>query len=306
MAGRLTKATLEALDTSIKALFRKSYDGAPTGIYRKVCSEVPSESRDQHYPFAIDSGAVREFKGDRVVNSLELGDFKITNQEFELTWGIRRSDVEDDITGMLFQKVRQGAAKFAKHPDRLLASLIAANPTGLDGVALFHVAHPRNPANSDGNTYTNIYAARPLTVENAAAVRAKMMSLAGPDGEPLSPMPRLLLVPPTLEQQAEEVARAMYAPSAAGTAIRQNVMAGKYDVLVMPHLEAQSSSTWYMLDLSDEDFPFIFQTRRALEFVTLFSPEDPDVFKRGEYVWGGSVRYAMGPGTPYRIAKCTA
>lgn len=307
MATRLTTDRLLALETSIKAMFWAAYDkAAPTQVHMQLCEAVPSESRSNVYPFVVDSGAVREFVGERKINTLEMGSFELTNLDYELTYGIRRSDLEDDLTGTFLRKVRQGAEKFAKHPDRLLARLISANPTCMDGAPLFSATHQRNPANPDGSTYTNIYAGKPLTVENAAAVRAKVRSLLGPDGEPLAPEPRTLLVPPSLEQQAREVATARYAPSAAGTAIRENVMAGSYDVIVMPHLEAIDATGWYLCDLTGSEKPFVFQKRRDLEFVSLFDPKDPEVFKRNELVWGGYVRYVMGAGVPFSIAKCTA
>lgn len=307
MATRITTDRLLALETSLKAMFWDAYDkAAPTTVHTRLCEEVPSDTRSNVYPFVVDSGAVREFVGERTINILQAGSFELTNLEYELTYGIKRTDLEDDVTTVFTRKVRQGAGKFAKHPDKLLTSVIVNNPVCMDGVALFSASHPRNPALPDGNNYTNIYTGRPLNVENAAIVRAKVRALLGPDGEPLAPSPSVLLVPPSLEQAAEEVARAKYAPNAGGTAIRENVMVGKYEVIVMPQLEAVDATGWYMLDLSDADRPFIFQKRRALEFVTLFSPNDPEVFNRGEYVWGGSVRYVMGAGNPFKIAKCTA
>jgi phage major head subunit gpT-like protein len=306
MSIRITTSVLEALNTSLRTTFFRAYEGS-TSWHQRLVAVVPSESYGNTYPLVIDPGAVREWSsGERVIQSLQLGSYQIFNKRYEKTLGINRDQLADDMTGALMMRARMLGEKFAKHPDRMIYSIIVANPTGLDGVTLFHASHPRNPALSDGNTYKNLHTSSALTADTAAAVRAYMLAIVGPDGEPLNNDPRLLIVPPALEKAARTLAFGTVIPNSGGTAEQDNVMRGMYDVLVIPQLAVDSDTTWYLADVSSEDKPFIMQPREALELTQLFDAKDPNVFLRNEYVWGGTYRVGFGPGSPYRIAKATA
>lgn len=309
MGIRITTSLLESLNTSVRATFMRAYEGA-TNWHQQLVTVVPSESASNTYPLAMDPGAVREWEsGERVIRSLELGSYQIFNKRYEKTLGINRDHVADDVTGALMARARMLGDKFKKHPDAMIASIFSSNPTGLDGVALFSASHQRNPVKPDGNTYSNLYTTRPLTKDNLAYVRAKMLALLGPDGEPLNNNPRLLIVPPELEIVARElsgnqfITNTLGATPAAGAATIENAMRGMFDVLVIPQLSAISVEDWYLADVSTEDRPFIMQPRDPLQLDAFFDPKDPAVFNRNEYVWGGTIRYGFGPGSPYRIAK---
>jgi phage major head subunit gpT-like protein len=309
MTIKITTSVLEGLNTSVRRTFMRAYEGA-TSWHKQLCAVVPSDSGSNTYPLVIDPGAVREWEsGERIVRSLQLGSYQIFNKRYEKTLGINRDQLADDATGALMMRARMLGEKFTKHPDRMVANIFADNPTGLDGVALFHATHQRNPVAPDGNTFSNLYATRPLTKDNLAYVRSKMLALLGPDGEPLNNDPRLIIVPPELEDVAMTLAYGQYiantagATPAAGTTMVENVMRGKYDVLVIQQLSAVSVEDWYLADVSTEDKPFLMQPRDPLELVTQFAPTDPGVFMRNEYIWGATIRYGFGPGSPYRIAK---
>lgn len=306
MSIEITSAALAALNRTVSLVFKSAYE-ASEGYqpwYKKLCVTVPSSSSANVYPFAIDSGAVREWEsGERFVNSIGLGSMSVTNKRYELTYGINRDQLADDQTGVLMMKVRGGAGKFRMHPDRLMAAIFSANPACLDGLALFHASHKVNPLGSA--TYTNLNAGRPLTPANAALTRAEMAARLAADGDPLAPSPRLLIVPPTLERDALQIAVATTLPNDGATASQDNVLKGMFDVLVIPQLEAISTTQWYLADVSDpNDRPLIFQEREPLEFVQLFNASDPQVFMRNEYLWGASARYAAAAGNPAKITRC--
>ncbi len=305
MAIKITTSVLESLNTSVRATFMSTYEGTEGTWHEQICSKVPSGSLSNTYPFVIDPGAVREWSsGERVIQSLQLGSYQIFNTRYEKTVAINRDQLADDQTGALMLRVREVGRKFRQHPDEVIAAIIANNPTGLDGVALFHATHQRNPAAPDGNTFANLFGSKALTKDNLMAIRAAMRTRKGPDGLVLRTNPRLLIVPPSLEYTAMQLTKAAFIPSTAGTASEENVVKGMFDVLVIDQLEAQSATTWYLADVSTEDKPFIMQERDPLELVTQFSPSDPAVFSRNEFVWGATIRYGFGPGNPMRISKC--
>ena len=86
-----------------------------------------------------------------------------------------------------------------------------------------------------------------------------------------------------------------------------NSAMGLFEVVVAPQLSQYSTTTWYLVDASDPyDRGLIHQTREAAELVAKFSPEDPEVFMRDEYIWGLRERSAVAAGNPVHIARGTA
>ena len=312
MAIKTDSAGLRALNLLVRANFMGAFNSAEgySPWYTRLAAVVPSTTGGNIYPFSVDSGAVREFDGERVVNSLQIGEYKLTNKKYELTYGVNRDWLDDENSGALagaLMKIRSGGSKFRQHPDALVASVFAANPVSADGVALFSASHKTNPLDSASASWSNLKSSRALVADNLAKARAEMMLYRDASGDYMAANATLLIVPPSLEYTARKLTQAEMVPAASGTASETNILRGTFEILVVPQLEAQSSTTWYLADVSDpNDRPFIFQTRAPLEIVAKFSPEDDNVFEREEYIWGARCRYVAGAGNPYKIAKYTA
>lgn len=316
MSILLKHADLAAMDKTMKAAFMDAYEGKGyTPRWPMIASRQSSSSRQNIYPSIIDAASIREWaEGERVVNGLVIEGASVTNQKWELTYGIRREDLDDDLTGTVAQavsRVRSGGGKYQRHPDKLVFNVLKNNGDCLDGLALFHATHKVNPKEPGSATYANTTSGS-LTPTNAAACRTAMIELAGPDGDPVNENPNVLLVPPALETVARKIAQAdevIYSNTA--TDNREfNVYKGNYVVIVAPHLAASftggSDAYWYMLDTTDpEDRGLIFQEREPVELVTLFDLADANVFQRDEYVWGTRARYTAAAGNPKKIFRRT-
>ena len=316
MSILLFHADLAALDRTLKSAFIGAYEGKGyTPRWPMIAARHTSSSRENIYPSIIDAASIREWaEGERVVNGLVIEGASVTNQKWELTYGIRREDLDDDLTGTVAQavsRVRSGGGKYQRHPDKLVFNVIKNNSTSLDGLALFHATHKVNPKDPGSATFANTTSGA-LTPTNVASARAAMMELVGPDGDPLNENPNVLLVPPALETTARKIAQAdevIYSATATDTR-EMNVYKGNYTVVVAPHLAASftsgSDSYWYLLDTNDsEDRGLIFQEREAVELVTLFDLADANVFQRDEYVWGTRARYTAAAGNPKKIFRRT-
>lgn len=317
MAILLKHTDIAAIDRTIKAAFLDAYTGkAYTPRWPIIATRQSSTTRRNTYPQIIDAASIREWaEGERVVNGLVIEGASVTNQKWELTYGIRREDLDDDLSGTVAQavsRVKSGAGKYLRHPDKLIFTVIKSNGIALDGVALFHATnHKVNPKDPESAAYVNT-ASGVMTATNVAAARSAMLELVGPDGDPLNEDPNVLLVPPALETTARKIAQAdevIY--SATATDTREiNVYKGNYTVVVAPHLAASftggSDSVWYILDTTDpEDRGLIYQEREAVELVSLFNVSDPNVFERDEYIWGTRARYTAAAGNPKKIFRRT-
>lgn len=315
MAALVKHADLRALDVTVRTGFMQAYEASTyTPRWPLYATRQASTSRRNIYPQAIDAASIREWiDGERVINSLVLESASVTNQLWELSYGFRRIDLDDDLSGAVnaaMSRLRSGAGKYQRHPDKLVTACVVGNTTCLDGLALFHASHKVNPADPASATFGNT-ASGALTPANAAAARASMLEYKAPDGDVINEDPRILLVPPALELTARKVAQAdivVFSGTLTDNA-ESNVYKGMYDVVVDPRLGAAhggSDSYWYLVDATDpEDRALIFQEREAVEIVSRFSLSDPGVFDRDEYTWGTRARYTAAAGNPKKILRRT-
>lgn len=317
MASLVKHSDLVAMDRTIRGAFLDAYNATSyKPRWQLYATLQPSTSRKNTYPMVIDAATIREWAdGERVVNGLVIEGASVSNQTWELTYGIRRVDIDDDLSGavaMAVSRLKSGAMKYAKHPDKLCTSVITGNSTCLDGLALFSASHKENPANPDSATFSNTTSGA-LSVTTAASARAAMLELKTADGEPANDGENMILmVPPALELTARKIAQAdMVIESGTATDnFQQNVYKGAYTVVVNTRLAASftggSDSYWYLIDATDpEDRAVIFQQREQVEIVSQFNPSDPQAFTLDRYVWGTRARHTAAAGNPKKIFRRT-
>lgn len=318
MASLVKHADLVAMDRAIRGAFLDAYSNTKyTPRWTFYATRQASTSKKNIYPMVIDAAQIREWtEGGRTVNGIILEGASVTNQLWELTYGIRRVDIDDDLTGtvaMAVSRIKSGAMKYVKHPDKLASAVITGNSTALDGVALFHATdHKVNPTDPDSAAFANT-ASGALTPDNAASCRSAMLSVPTADGEPANDGDNMvLMVPPALELKARKVAQGdiVVHSSTASDSAEVNVYKGMYTVVVNPRLGAAfsggSDSYWYMADASDpEDRAVIVQVRQEVEIEAKFSPSDERAFNLDEFVWGSRARHTAAAGNPKKMFRRT-
>jgi phage major head subunit gpT-like protein len=305
----ITPANIRALWTTFSAVFQEGYAGSPT-FYDKVATVVPSSSKSNTYGWMSRLPQMREWLGDRVIQNVAAYGYQIQNKTFELTVAIPREDIEDDNVGVYRPIVQETGRAAGKKPDLLIADLLrnGQSTTGFDGRNFFAANHYVDPIASSGSQQNYWSTGKALTAANYAEVRASMMGFLGEDGLPLGVMPGLLIVPPQLELAARRIVQSdvifesTASTNAAGTT---NVLKGSAEVLVVPELVADAT-TWYLLDVSRAIKPFVFQTRRAINFVQKTSPNDDEMFFNNQVVYGVDGRMNAGVSLWWLAAKAVA
>ena len=313
----INPATLDAIFVSFNKLFQDAMLETPV-IYDQIATTVPSGTRDQRYPFvAALSAAMREWVGPRIVQNMVLDGVVVTNKKYESTLSLQRTDVEDDQYDIFGQMSIPLLAKNAKRlPDVELSAAITANGTCYDGQAFFDGYHPVDPsgANAGAGTQSNDFPGLALNSTNLAKVRAAMMNMHDPSGNPLGVNPKVLMVPPSLEFTAMTLANASFAPqlinapaSPSAAASSSNVWQGMFQVVVNPYLPDTgdvSTAVWYLLDTGTRGSrPFIWQQRVAPEFTPRVNPADPAVFDLDIFLYGVRARGAAALGLYFLAAR---
>lgn len=140
----LTSANLQALFKAYKTNFQQGFNqlGEQGALYEQFCTTVPSTTAVEVYPFLKTLPRLREWIGDRVIHSLEGGDFSIKNRKFELTEGVPRDNIEDDTYGLYGPVFQEFGRSSREHPNELAVEVLQSNPDCYDGQPLFDADHP--------------------------------------------------------------------------------------------------------------------------------------------------------------------
>lgn len=146
----LNSANLQNLYVGFKTTFQNAFNTA-TSQYGLVAMTVPSTTKEEKYGWFGQIPRIREFLGDRVVNSLGVHDYAIKNRKWELTVGVNRDDIEDDTYDIYTPMIAEIGRSAATFPDELVWPLLKAGFSTLcyDGQYFFDTDHP--VLDADGN-----------------------------------------------------------------------------------------------------------------------------------------------------------
>lgn len=141
---------IQALFTSWKADFQKGLTTAEPQ-WKEVAMYVTSTSKSNTYGWLGKFPNLREWVGDRVINSIKEHSYTITNKTYESTVGVDREDIEDDNVGIYSPIFEEMGRAVQIQPDQLTYGLLSAGTSTLcyDGQNYFDTDHPVYP-NVDG------------------------------------------------------------------------------------------------------------------------------------------------------------
>jgi phage major head subunit gpT-like protein len=151
--------SLSNLFNGFKTAFNEGFDGAPSTMDR-IAMTVPSKAREEQYGWLGVLPKIREWIGDRVIESLTLHGFTLKNRTFESTISVSRDDIEDDQYGVLSPLVGEMGRNAKQHPDELVYTLLANGFTSLcyDGQYFFDTDHPVTDATGTPTSQSNFQA----------------------------------------------------------------------------------------------------------------------------------------------------
>lgn len=139
----LNQLTLAALNQSVEMRFNAGLQRAvtPTDF---LAMTIPSVTAENVYPYLKELGFIREWLGDREIQNLDKGDFKIPNKPFEETHGIPKTAIDDDTYGLYGPMFEQTGKNVASFPAEQVFGALAGGFTSLgpDGQFFFDTDHP--------------------------------------------------------------------------------------------------------------------------------------------------------------------
>lgn len=296
----INTSTLRAINVGFSRIYQQGITRAQPQAMQLAMS-VPSSHRENTYGWMKKLPRLREWIGDRLVHNLSAADYTIKNRSFELTVGVDRDDIEDDQLGIYNPMMEEMGYQAGMWPHDLIMEVINGGETLLcfDGQPFFDPDHPIELADGGTITQANLLTGLPLNAENYFEARARFRAFKGEDGRKFGVNPNLLVVPSALEQQGLEILQAERLANG-GT----NIARGTAELLILNELE--SDTDWFLADTRRPLKPLVFQQRKAPEFVSMDSPDDPNVFSRKEYQYGADSRGNAGYGLWFLMVKVKA
>lgn len=139
----INATNLRTLYTGYSAAFQGGLSNV-TPMYGRVAMTVSSTTRQNEYGWLGRFPKVREWLGERVVNSISVSAYAIRNKKFELTVDVDVDDIEDDNLGVYTPMFTEMGASVAGFPDELLWPMLPGGFTNLcyDGRPFFDANHP--------------------------------------------------------------------------------------------------------------------------------------------------------------------
>lgn len=297
----ITKAVLQALQTSVSTIFRSAYRDTATPILQ-LATRVVSNHKVETYGWMQRLLEMREWIGPRVIQGMATQAYTLENKTFEATLAVDTEEIADDSLGLFSPRVEEFGRVGARIWERLLIDALvngnAATSLGFDGVAFFSTAHTLNPAGNQSNAISGGTSA--FSEINLDIGIAAMRRYTGEDGRFLGVKPTHIVIPPELEITVRKVLKAALIANG-GT----NVFNGILEIIVIPELAASGSqgatSVWYLVDLSAPIKPLLLQVRKPVQLVSKANLTDDNVFWQKQFVWGIDCRGVAGYG-PWWLA----
>ncbi|WP_315742825.1 MULTISPECIES: Mu-like prophage major head subunit gpT family protein [unclassified Bradyrhizobium] len=160
----INRQNLDGLRVGFQTAFQGQLAQTAT-MYQRVATVVPSTHGSEAYGWLGKIPSVREWLGERIIQSLSESSFVVKNRDFELTIGVDRNHIEDDTLGMYTPIFQSFGESVAAWPDQLIWPLLLAgfSTNCYDGQYFFDTDHPviaadgvtvNQVANTDGGSGT--------------------------------------------------------------------------------------------------------------------------------------------------------
>lgn len=292
----VNRSTISAIFVNLKTTFNNAFDAAPS-VWQKIAMLVPSSSKSNDYAWLSMFPKMRKWVGEKVVKSFSAFKYTIINDDWEATVEVDRNDIEDDNLGIYAPQAQMAGWSARQLPDEIVIALVnnAFTATCYDNQFFCDTDHPVGNESTGVASVSNkgvvVLSCATLALAQASygVARTAMKKFKNDDGQPLNITPNVLLCGPALEDTALTLKNNERLEDG-----KQNPYRGTFEVVVDSRIT--SDTAWFLLDTTKPIKPFIYQERKAPNFVEVTDPQSEDVFKRKKFLFGAEARAAGGYG----------
>ncbi len=321
-------AFITTVDTSIGAIYAEM---DPAITWREYVKEDPMTAGSQKtYGWTQMSPKPRPWFGSRMVYEEAPLTYTVIPIPYELTLGMDRFKLDDsdpNAPSIFWRQLPDMARQWKRHPEYEIRDLIenigiqtGARQLGLDGATFFNTAHsidPFNPTFNNGSTlfsagtYCNDFIGTQtiggtviggaLSTTSFSTLLQYMQVIPAEDGEVLGIMPDAIIIPATLQVEANFILKATFlaapqwggfannsaTPGLTGQVGTADNQLAKVGVRPIINRWLKKAARWYLADTSHSEKPLRWVVREAPRTVPRINENDPIVFDTHRYTWGG-------------------
>jgi len=269
--------------------FFEGFNGVTTS-WEQVATLVPSTARSENYAWIGSIPGMRKMAGERIPKKLLEHTYAITNEEYEASIEVNHADIKDDQTGQYGIQAKSIGESARLFPDELVFETLIPNGDSAlcyDGQFFFDTDHPIGDTGvNQSNKGTTA-----LSAASFNAARTALRRMKDDFGRPTinRNMDLLVVVPPELENTAEQILNAERDSSGA-----TNTLKGAARLLVVDWLT--DSNNWYLLNTSGVIKPFVVQQREFIPFEALEEGSEGNFMRKKNYYgtyWRGNAGYGL-------------
>ena len=290
------------LERGLRAEFLRSFGSMEdASVIQSLVMEVQSNNIDEKYGWLGQVPQLREWVDERQLSGLKDFNYTLANKDYESTLKVNKNVMDDDQLGAVMIRVRDLASRARQHKVKLFMDLLINGTTDLayDGQPFFDTAHAESGTNQS-NIVTGTGTTTAQFKADFISARARLRGFTDDQGEPFNDVDNLdlwVVAPVELEGVIDEV---LTADQIGDTT---NTLRGAAKKMVSQRLSNNDANDWYLVSGAGTVKPFIFQNRKAVEFVALEKGER--AFMRKELLFGVDYRVGAGYGLWQRAAKVT-
>jgi phage major head subunit gpT-like protein len=290
----VSAGTLSGLQKSFTAIFNEAQAAYPPA-WPEYAMRVNSTGAAEDYQLIGDTPEMREWLGDKLIKEL-LGFHQIVvNKDWEATIRVGRKHIEDDQLGMFHPKIQQLAQEGGIKQDMEVSALRAAGTATLcfDGKNFYAVNHQTGKsgvqsnllAGNGGDTLAHV-------TTDFKSARLALQKFKTDAGKPMiresGKLKLVATISADLEPYFEELANSTLISGS------DNVLRGAFTYRVDRNLS--DTADWYLDYVGSPLKAFALQVRKDPTFVAMDSPDSPEVFMKGSFLYSVEARFAAALG----------
>ncbi len=334
---------LHEMESNMRTIVEDAYRSLLDSLWwTRVAARRTSVSKKEVFAWLISTATIRNMESGQAHFEDMLAQWtEIENEFASVGLLLKKEQLEDVVNGLPGGEGLQMASKWSRDvgqqaaywPQRLVAQAIlagaAAGSLSYDGVPFFSAVHPVNGVDAGDGVFPNIlnpaaigHATRidatvtmDAAIENLAAVRAFIATIAMPNGrDPRNLRIKAILHPPALRSRVMQLTNAtIVAQAAAAGGGGADVSAVVKDWMLEKPLEAPElaaafggvDTTYYVLANESpgegELGALVYQDREPFHVIYHGAEAAPELARKRELQYLCQGRNAVGYGHPYQL-----
>lgn len=294
----VNEENIAALSLGLKTQFHSRFhDTIPA--WRLLAEETQSSNAEELMMWLDSLPGMRRFTGEATVNHLSASNYRIANDEWEDTFGLKEAEVERDNYGLFNRLSQQMGQAAAYHPDQLLAELLLSGFDEKDYTGKpFFSANKSHRADGKGSKFTN-KSTKKFTAESFEAALQRLRSRRNSEGRPMNlGLDPVVVHGPMLEGAVRRVLNVAEKP---GGGTNEWFGAAK----TMSWAALGDSPAWFLYDAEYGVLPLVFQLEKQPKFVGATDMTSREFLRTHEFLYQMYGRYGVGFGLPQVIEGST-